>query len=281
MKRFLTVLLLAALTLCTCCAPAMADDAASTAVTAGLYDTPREGGAVLMTYYPGVRVEVLREANADYVQVNVGRKGGSLTGYMRKADLVFGEAAVRQNRPLEVCYEQLSWTMYGYRDTRSDVLIERGDAYLYVLGEDDEWVHATVDRGSEAVTGFVNKAESGLWEAGRTTGYAAGIRTQPTADEPTREEAIAAARAHLLEDGIEANVQGGPITAELLDRCTVQVDMGYTYDSGDVPGESPLWYMVTFTYADRTWADGLPMICGFCVLYVRDGEFVGYDYGKG
>ena len=76
-------------------------------------------------------------------------------------------------------------------------------------------------------------------------------------------------------------MQGGPITAELLERCTVQVDMGYTYDSGDVPGESPLWYMVTFFYADRTWEDGLPMICGFCVLYVWDGEFVGYDYGKG
>ena len=90
MKRFFAALLLAALALCACCAPAMADDAASTAVTAGLYDTPREGGAVRMTYYPGVRVEVLREANEDFVQVNVGREGGSLTGYMRKAELVFG-----------------------------------------------------------------------------------------------------------------------------------------------------------------------------------------------
>ena len=281
MKRFLTALLLAALALCACCAPAMADDAASTAVRAGLYDTPREGGAVRMTYYPGVRVEVLREANADFVQVNVGRKGGSLTGYMRKADLVFGEAAVRQNRPLEVCYEQLSWTMYGYCDTRSEVLIECGDTTLYVMGECGDWVHATVDRGSEVITGFVNRKASGLREADRTTGYAAGIRTQPTADEPTREDAVAAARAHILADGIEANCVGGPITAELLDSCTVQVDMGYTYDTGDVPGESPLWYMVTYVYADRTWEDGLPMICGFCVLYVRDGEFVGYDYGKG
>lgn len=280
MKRILAMLL-TALLLCAGGALAQADDAASTAVRAGLYDTPREGGEVLMTYYPGVRVEVLREANAEFVQVNVGRKGGSLTGYMRKEELVFGEEAVRQNRPLEVCYEQMSWTLHSYRDTRSEVLIERGDATLYAMGEDDEWVHAVVDRGSEVVTGFVNKKESGLWEASVTTGYAAGIRTQPTADEPTREDAIAAARAHLLEDGIEANVQGGPITAELLERCTVQVDMGYTYDSGDVPGESPLWYMVTFYYADRTWADGLPMICGFCVLYVRDGEFVGYDYGKG
>lgn len=280
MKRFLAMLLMA-LALCAGNALAQADGAASTAVRASLYDTPREGGAVLMMYYPGVRVEVLREANADFVQVNVGQKGGSLTGYMRRADLVFGEEAVRQNRPLEVCYEQLGWTLYGYCDTRSEVLIERGDADLFVLGEDDEWVHATVDRGSEVVTGFVNKKASGLREEDRTTSYAASIRTQPTADEPTREDAIAAARAHLLEDGVEANVVGGPITAELLDSCTVQVDMSYTYDSGDVPDESPLWYMVTFLYADRTWEDGLPMICGFCVLYVRDGEFVGYDYGKG
>ena len=281
MKRFLTALLLAALLLCAGGALAQMDDAASMAITADLYATPREGAQVLMTYYPGVRVEVLREVNTGFVQVNVGREGGSLTGYMRKADLVFGEEAIRQNRPLEVCYEQLSWTLYSYCDTRSEVLIECGDTTLYVMGECGDWVHATVDRGSEVITGFVNRKASGLREADRTTGYAAGIRTQPTADEPTREDAVAAARAHILADGIEANGVGGPITAELLDSCTVQVDMGYTYDTGDVPGESPLWYMVTYVYADRTWEDGLPMICGFCVLYVWDGEFVGYDYGKG
>ena len=223
MKRFLTVLLLAALLLCAGGAQAQMDDAASTAITADLYATPREGAQVLMTYYPGVRVEVLREANADFVQVNVGRKGGSLTGYMRKEDLVFGEEAVRQNRPLEVCYEQLSWTLYSYCDTRSEVLIECGDTTLYVMGECGDWVHATVDRGSEVITGFVNRKASGLREADRTTGYAAGIRTQPTADEPTREDAVAAARAHILADGIEANCVGGPITAELLDSCTVQL----------------------------------------------------------
>ena len=101
MKRLFAMLLLAA-ALCASCA--LAENTASTARSAALCDTPREGGEVLMTYYPGVRVEVLREVNTGYVQVNVGDPGGSLTGYMRKEDLVFGEEAVRQNRPLEVCY---------------------------------------------------------------------------------------------------------------------------------------------------------------------------------
>ena len=50
MKRFLTALLLAALLLCAGGALAQMDDAASTAITADLYATPREGAQVLMTY---------------------------------------------------------------------------------------------------------------------------------------------------------------------------------------------------------------------------------------
>ena len=276
MKRILAMLLLAA-ALCASCA--LAENTASTARSAALCDTPRESGQVLMTYYPGVRVEVLREVNTAYVQVNVGDPGGSLTGYMRKEDLVFGEEAVRQNRPLEVCYERTDWTMYSYCDERSDVLVERGDAYLYAMGEHGGWIHAVVDAGSERITGFVQRDAE--WEDIRKTAYAAGIRTQPTESEPSPEDAIAAARAHILADGRQANGTSETITAALLDSCTVQVDMEYTYDTGDVPGESPLWYLVTFFYPDRTWEDGTPMICEFCVLYVWDGEFVGYDYGKG
>ena len=276
MKRILAMLLLVA-ALCASCA--LAENTASTARSAALCDTPREGGQVLMTYYPGVRVEVLREVNTEYVQVNVGDPGGSLTGYMRKEELVFGEEAVRQNRPLEVCYEWTDWTMYSYCDVRSDVLIGHGGAYLYAMGEHGGWIHAVVDAGSERITGFVQRDAE--WEDIRKTAYAAGIRTQPTESEPSPEDAIAAARAHILADGRQANGTSETITQALLDTCTVQVDMEYTYDTGDVPGESPLWYLVTFFYPDRTWEDGTPMICEFCVLYVWDGEFVGYDYGKG
>ena len=276
MKRILPMLLLAA-ALCASCA--LAENTASTARSAALCDTPREGGEVLMTYYPGVRVEVLREVNTGYVQVNVGDPGGSLTGYMRKEDLVFGEEAVRQNRPLEVCYERTGFTMYSYCDERSDVLMERGDAALYAMGEQGGWIHAAVYADSGRITGFVQRDAD--WEDVRKTAYAAGIRTQPVEGEPSPEDAIAAARAHILADGRQANGTSDTITQALLDSCTVQVDMEYTYDTGDMPGESPLWYLVTFFYPDRTWEDGTPMICEFCVLYVWDGEFVGYDYGKG
>ena len=276
MKRLFVMLLLAA-ALCASCA--LAENTASTARSAALCDTPREGGEVLMTYYPGVRVEVLREVNTGYVQVNVGDPGGSLTGYMRKEDLVFGEEAVRQNRPLEVCYERTGFTMYSYCDERSDVLMERGDAALYAMGEQGGWIHAAVYADSGRITGFVQRDAD--WEDVRKTAYAAGIRTQPVEGEPSPEDAIAAARAHILADGRQANGTSDAITQALLDSCTVQVDMEYTYDTGDMPGESPLWYLVTFFYPDRTWEDGTPMICEFCVLYVWDGEFVGYDYGKG
>ena len=276
MKRLFAMLLLAA-ALCASCA--LAENTASTARSAALCDTPREGGEVLMTYYPGVRVEVLREVNTEYVQVNVGDPGGSLTGYMRKEDLVFGEEAVRQNRPLEVCYERTGFTMYSYCDERSDVLMERGDAALYAMGEQGGWIHAAVYADSGRITGFVQRDAD--WEDVRKTAYAAGIRTQPVEGEPSPEDAIAAARAHILADGRQANGTSDAITQALLDSCTVQVDMEYTYDTGDMPGESPLWYLVTFFYPDRTWEDGTPMICEFCVLYVWDGEFVGYDYGKG
>ena len=276
MKRLFVMLLLAA-ALCASCA--LAENTASTARSAALCDTPREGGEVLMTYYPGVRVEVLREVNTGYVQVNVGDPGGSLTGYMRKEDLVFGEEAVRQNRPLEVCYERTGFTMYSYCDERSDVLMERGDATLYAMGEQGGWIHAAVYADSGRITGFVQRDAD--WEDVRKTAYAAGIRTQTVEGEPSPEDAIAAARAHILADGRQANGTSDAITQALLDSCTVQVDMEYTYDTGDMPGESPLWYLVTFFYPDRTWEDGTPMICEFCVLYVWDGEFVGYDYGKG
>ena len=55
MKRFLAMLLMA-LALCAGNALAQADGAASTAVRASLYDTPREGGAVDVAQ-PLLRVE--------------------------------------------------------------------------------------------------------------------------------------------------------------------------------------------------------------------------------
>ena len=56
---------------------------AATGVMAQLLSTPQPGAKVLMTYYPGVRVQVVRRAGAEYVQVNVGNRPGTLTGYMR------------------------------------------------------------------------------------------------------------------------------------------------------------------------------------------------------
>lgn len=276
MKKLLVLLL--ALLMLAPCALAQIEDTASTVRTADLLDTPREGAQVLMRYYTGVRVEVLREADTRYVQVNVGAPGGSLTGYMRKDDLVFGEENVRLNRPLEVCYEQTGWTMYGYCDTRSEVLIPNGDSYLYVMGEYGDWAHAIFSSGSEDTTGFVNLTDDAIPEMKRRTRYAGSIRTEPTGSEPTREEAIAYAKARNLEDHVMANGGDAEVTEEMLDACEATVDVFYVYDSDD---PYPLYYLVQFFYTDRAWGDGFPMICAVCCLYVEDGEIVTYDYGKG
>lgn len=278
MKRIGMMILLAVLLTAAPCALAQLEGAASTAQRTDLLNAPVEDAQVLMQYYPGVRVEVLREADSRYVQVNVGVKGGSLTGYMKKDDLVFGEENVRLNRPLEVCYEQQGWTMYSYPDTRAEVLVERSDTYLYVMGEYGDWVHAVQSEGSTDITGFVSREDDALSEMNRSSCYAYSIRTEPTGSEPTREEAIERAKAYILADGVYANGTDEPATQAMLDACSVSVEYRYEYDAGEA---CPLWYGVIFYYPDRSLESGDPMIYALCCLYVEDGEIVTYDYGKG
>ena len=97
MKRLFGMLLAALL--CACCLPAYAQGGMACAqVRADLLDAPHERANVLMRYYVGTQVEVIREVDDTYVQVNVGQEGGSLLGYMEKRDLHFGEKAVREVR---------------------------------------------------------------------------------------------------------------------------------------------------------------------------------------
>ena len=284
MKRFL--LLMLAFLLIVPCALALGmegipdSNRAAVAQNTALFAEPDERAQVLMEYFSGTRVEVIREADAQYVQVNVGRKGGSLMGYMDKDDLVFGEAAIRENRPMEVCYRHTGWPLHSYCDVQSALLAQSMESYCCAIGEYKDWMHVKLQTAEGEITGFVKKRDTPDWGRIRTSfDYAAQIRTIPTGDEPTEQEAIDYAKARLVADGVPCNAQDGEIvTLERLDRCRAEAEMFYTYDATDA---SPLWYLVTFYYDDRTWEDGSEMICALACLYVEGGEFIAYDYGKG
>lgn len=274
MKRIFALCVLALL-LIPAAAPAELETRAATIVMAELKDAPREEAQVLMEYYPGTRVEVVREADGQYVQVNVGEMGGSLMGYMKKEDLTFGEANIRAFRELEVTYPWRGWTMYSACDKLSQVIAAYNDTFIYAMGEYGDWIHIVQEAGDQTITGFVHKPDMPEEVAAqREIGYAWGIVTSLLPDEVQLETAIAYAREQLI--GQPANGQKGvAITEEMLDGCSVHTRVYYEY------GLEELTCAVTFIYQDRTWEDGLPMLCGFVQMWIEGDQIVRYNYGNG
>ena len=265
MKRIVPLLLLA---LCLCTG-ALASEPAATATRAGLYAAPREGAQELMRYYVGTRVEIVREVDARYVQVNVGTPGGSLMGYMRREDLVFGEAAIRSVWPEEaLCVNAQGQTcvLYGYMDERSEVI---DPAFLpwQVIGErEDGWLHCLYGTGR---TGFINRFE--LPEMRVETDVAPYIRVEPMEGELSRAGAIAYAREQILgPDGAQyLSIWPGVVDAERLARCTPEVDLlMYDVSSGVIT------YVVTFREADGTIYAGLS-------FQTETGDVVSIHAGNG
>ena len=160
MKRM--SLILALLLLCLCCSSTLADDGRACAkVTADLLDAPNARANVMMRYYIGTRVEVVREVDDAYVQVNVGKPGGSLMGYMEKRDLAFGEKAIRQVRAEAVSYTAevgARCKLYSYPDKLAPVSDEAFDINCKsVLGyRQGDWLHVDDGLGH---TGFVARDE--------------------------------------------------------------------------------------------------------------------------
>ena len=233
-------------------AGALASESAATATRAGLYAAPREGAQELMRYYIGTRVEVVREVDAQYVQVNVGREGGSLMGYMRRDNLVFGEEAIRSVWPEEaLCVETRgqTCTLYRYMDERSEVI---DPAFLpwQVIGErEDGWLHCLYGAGQ---TGFINRSE--LPDMRVEADTAPYIRVEPMEGELSRAGAIGWARAQILgPDGAQyLSVWPGEVDAQRLSQCAPEVDMlMYVVASGVIT------YVVIFREADGTIYAGL------------------------
>jgi len=274
MKRIFGLLLLALL-LVPAAVTAEMETRAAAIVMAELTDAPRKDAAVLMEYYPGTRVEVVREVDGEYVQVNVGQPGGSLTGYMKIEELTFGEKNIRDFRGLEVTYPWREWTMYSYCDKHSEVISAYNDTFIYAMGEYGDWIHVVQEAGSETITGFVYKPDMPEdIAAEKDVRYAWGIVTSLLPDEVDMETAVAYAREQLI--GQMANGQQGvAITEEMLDGCSVHTRVYYEYDLEE------LTCAVTFIYQDRTWEDGFPMLCGFVQMWIEGEEIGRYNFGNG
>ena len=251
MKRIVMLLLLA-LCLCAGATGALASESAATAVRAGLFDAPREGAQELMRYYVCTRVEVVREVDAQYVQVNVGKPGGSLMGYMRREDLVFGEAAIRSVWPEEaLCVNAQGQTcvLYGYMDERSEVIDPAYTPWQVLGAQENGWLHCLYDDGR---TGFVDRCAIPQMQI--EVDGAPYILVEPMEGELTRAQAIATAREQILgPDGAQyLGVWPGEVDEPRLARCSPEAELlMYHVASGIIT------YVVLFREADGSIYAGL------------------------
>lgn len=271
MKRRMAALLIALLL--TACG-ALAEDQPQTGVAAtkaatALLSTPQQNASVLMTYYPGVRVEVVRLADAQYAQVNVGNRPGTLTGYMRIADLAFTEAGLRSVRGIHAtCSFAERPAIYSYMDELSQNMGQMLDYYTVLGVSADGWLHVSLGQGSpNDATGFVYR---GADASGMSLSEAPYVYTLPVEGELTREEAVQIARERILADGAAAYMStaesAGRVTAEGLDACELEFDILSYYGSD-------LYYRVFFRDEEGIYA-GIE-------LTVRGAEVVSFGYGNG
>lgn len=262
LKRNILAALLAALMLTA--GGALAQETCSSAaafVRAPLYDAPDTGAQELMRYYVGTRVEVIREADAEFVQVVVGDAGGSLMGYMEKRDLAFGEAEIRAFQAEWVTYrdvETQTCRLYSYPDKSAPVIDEAFNLTVQrVIGaQGDQWLHVEVFEGG---TGFVALDEL----EGETVHEEAApyIEAEPTEDELTRGEALERAKQILLEQ------QGAD--AQMLGRCKAEVKVLYYYET---PGQ--LLYSISFCDPDTGYLyAGIDLLAeGKSIVHVSFGN---------
>lgn len=244
------------------CGAAKAQEAAAF-VRAPLYAAPDTDAQQLMCYNIGTRVEVIREAGAGFVQVNVGKEGGSLMGYMEKRDLEFGEQSIRAFRAERVTCrgaETQTCKLYSYPDKEAPVISEAFDISVrQVLGvKDGQWLHV---QEMDGTTGFVARDEL----TGESLYYDAApyIEAEPMEGELSREDALDEAKARLVENQPDLDLAR-------LERCAVEMDVLYYYELPD-----QLTYTIDFRDPDTGY-----IYTGVSFL-VKGKEIVKVSFGNG
>ena len=270
MKRF--VLILLAMALCASCAAAQ--ETAVTKVRAPLYAGPRAQGTPQMTYVVGVKVELTGEAENGYVQVTVGREGGSLMGWMEERDLAKGEKAARFVQAEQMHFrgtEMQTSSLYSKPDRSAAVLNDSFCLTLRdVIGYSDNGVFMHV-RERDGSTGFVCMNDLEGYQVEYS--FEPYIRVTPVDDELTVEEAVAYAKEVILTAEDSRMYTGMPdeyADAEKLAACMPEVEVLYYFDEPD-----RLTYIVGFCNTERD-----VLYAGLSFQWVN-GQIVNVSGGNG
>lgn len=275
MKRALGCVLLAAMLMLAACALADAP-AMGTAVTRDyvqLLETPNDDAAVIMNYYPGVRVEVTEIVSDSVVKVTVGAAGGALSGYMPASLLAYGEESIRREMPMLVRYRSDSLVrLYSACDRSAErvgEVIDLGSAD--VLGASDGWLHVKLDKMMEDSAFIDLSQQEVMLIQSDPMDYA---YTYPMEGEITIEQAIREGKTYLLEHGRRGSGWNHETcTAEMLDLCEADVRVSY------YPAlEPPMSFEINF-YKPAD-VDG-PQIYAWINVWVKGGEIISFDYGNG
>ena len=194
-----------------------------------LLDAPDANARVLMTYYAGTRLTVLREAKPGFLQVQTGTKEAGAMGYMRRSELRLGSAALREAAPEYMMIElNREADVYAWCDEGSGVIgsFAAGERFFAIGKNDGKWVQIAVPGN-----GIVTRGDQYEWldigaqgtradgtpgitcgfvrmETGLGRGYpciAERWEVEPVPGEITREQAVEiAVQAALLLDLPEA-----------------------------------------------------------------------------
>lgn len=190
--------------------------------TVPMYASPSERDEVLMAYYAGTRVTVLREAMPGFVMAQVGTKEAGVMGYMRKSDLRFDAAAQREIVPRYMMIEMnREAAVYAWCDGQSGELgmLAEGDLIFVIGRNDDRWMQI-----ARPLNSMVEVVDTGNWLAadeavaeqgfvqmitGLGRGYECTIgqwEVDPIPGEITREQAVKlaveVARLLYMPDGV-------------------------------------------------------------------------------
>lgn len=251
---------------------ALAEDkeAAAFFTTAPLMDAPNDAAGVLMTYYTGTPVEIIRDVADGYVQVNVGMPDGGLMGYVWNGYLVTGGQAECEKEMVECITKEAACRLYSKPNSLLGVLDDAlvlGDCR--VLGQQaGEWLHVMKRDGQ---TGFVSLKEVTAKEARHYRLLCYG--GAPAEGALSVEAAIREARARLLTDhksGANLNLGMDNLTEEGLDVCDVEVRI---MDRMKYPGTQ--LYEIDFRRPGEYYC------YGYIVLVVEGDRILEHNYGNG
>lgn len=215
MRERIAAVLLALLLMTVCAAAEGGKNAAHMAAaatrardeTVNLYALPDENAMVLMAYYSGAPLEIIRPVGGKFYQVQAGSEGASVMGYIRAQDLAVGGEAARQVQP---CFMKLEFNreaqVYAYCDEGSQVIgtCEPGKTYYAMSKNEDKWVQLFLppqphlqEEEDRAIQGFVHL------ETGMARGYWQELQrweAQPADGDISQDQAVEMAIAY-LENG--------------------------------------------------------------------------------